>query len=206
VSATASHSGAIDGVKVSVSGDPKDVTSAKIALQILRDAVGVKADVTGAATGAPKAAVNACYDAGDLAIGASADVDCTNGAVSKYVLAAQIVADDNTLAVVVADELSTVRGSWVAKVDADTSAGAEVVYGVKSKTASASVALAKKFSDACSGKVSVSSPLPVNGGVVDPVISLYTTGDVAAKTTGSVSFQTTAAMKYKWGVQFATKM
>ena len=54
--------------------------------------------------------------------------------------------------------------------------------------------------------MSVSSPLPVNGGVADPVISLYTTGDVAAKTTGSVSFQTTAAMKYKWGVQFATKM
>ena len=150
--------------------------------------------------------MNACYDAGDLAIGASADVDCTSGAVSKYALAAQIVADDVTLAVVAADELRTIRGAWVAKVDADTTAGAEVVYGVKSKTASASVALAKKFSDACSGKVSVSSPLPVNGGVADPVISLYTTGDVAAKTTGSVSFQTTAAMKYKWGVQFATKM
>ena len=78
--------------------------------------------------------------------------------------------------------------------------------GSAPRPVAASLALSKKFSDACSGKVSVSSPLPVNGGVFNPVLSLYTTGDVAAKTTASLSVQVETSKKYKYGVQFATKL
>ena len=63
-----------------------------------------------------------------------------------------------------------------------------MTYKVKAGSATAALAVSKKFSDACSGKVSISSALPISeGAVVDPVICLYTTGDVAAKTTGSLS-------------------
>jgi voltage-dependent anion channel protein 2 len=207
VTASASHSGLVDGLKLTVSGDPKNLPGAKVALQMLRDAVGVKCDLTNISSGAPKADVNACFVSGDLALGASAHVDCVTGAVSKYALAAQIVADDTTLAVVALNALDTVKGSVAVKLDGATSAAAEVTYGVKAKSASAALAVSKKFSDACSGKIAVSSALPITeGAVLDPVLSLYTTGDVAAKTTGSVSFQTDKSLAAKWGVQFATKI
>ena len=207
VTASASHSGLVDGLKLTVSGDPKNLPGAKVALQMLRDAVGVKCDLTHISSGAPKADVNACYASGDLALGASAHVDCVTGAVSKYALAAQVVADDTTLAVVAADALDTVKGSVAVKVDRATSAAAEVTYKVKAGSATAALAVSKKFSDACSGKVSVSSALPISAGaVVDPVICLYTTGDVAAKTTGSLSVRADKSLSAKWGVQFATKI
>ena len=206
VTASASHSGLVDGMKLTVSGDPKNLPAAKVALQMLRDAVGVKCDLTNISGGSPKADVNACYASGDFALGASANVDCKSGMVSKYQLAAQLVADDTTVGVIVADQLDTVKASVAVKVDKSTQCAAEVVYKVKASSASCAVAMSKKFSDACSGKIAVSSALPISGGVVDPVISLYTTGDVAAKTTGSLSVQTDKSLQAKWGVQFATKI
>ena len=178
-----------------------------MALQLLRDAVGVKCDLTKISSGAPAADVNACYASGDLALGASAHVDCVTGAVSNYALGAQVVADDTTLAVVAADALDTVRASVHVKADAATSAAAEVTYKVKAGSATAALAVSKKFSDHCSGKVSVSSALPIGAGaVVDPVVCLHTTGAVAAKTTGSLSVRADASLTPKWGVQFATKI
>ena len=207
VTASASHSGLVDGLKLTVSGDPKNLPGAKVALQMLRDAVGVKCDLTHISSGAPKADVNACYASGDLALGASAHVDCVTGAVSNYALGAQVVADDTTLAVVAADALDTVRASVHVKADAATSAAAEVTYKVKAGSATAALAVSKKFSDHCSGKVSVSSALPIGAGaVVDPVVCLHTTGAVAAKTTGSLSVRADASLTPKWGVQFATKI
>lgn len=206
LSASVAHSDLVDGLKVTVSGDPKEPKGAKLALQMVKDAVGVKCDVKDLASGKPSLAANVCVASGDVAVGASADVDCQTAAVSKYAVAAQLALDDTTVALVLADELQTAKASVAAVLDADTKCAAEVSVKMKSKAVAASLALSKKFSDACSGKVSVSSPLPVNGGVFNPVLSLYTTGDVAAKTTASLSVQVETSKKYKYGVQFATKL
>ena len=39
-----------------------------------------------------------------------------------------------------------------------------------------------------------------------PVLTLQTTGDVFANTSGSASVQVDTAAKYKYGIQFATKV
>ena len=57
MTASASHSGLVDGLKLTVSGDPKNLPGAKVALQLLRDAVGVKCDLTKISSGAATAYV-----------------------------------------------------------------------------------------------------------------------------------------------------
>jgi hypothetical protein len=207
VTATASHSGLVKGMKLTVSGDPKHLPSAKIALQVLRNAIGVKCDLTNVTGGAPKADVNACYSSGDVAVGAAANVDCKTGAVSNYSLAAQLIAEDTTLGVIASDQLDTLKGSVALKIDETTAAAAEVTYKVKAKSCDVSLAVSKKFSDFCSGKVAISSAVPINGtGQIDPVVAVYTTGDIAAKTTGSLSVRTDAALNAQWGAQIAVKI
>ena len=194
-------------MKLTVSGDPKHLPGAKIGLQLLWDAFGMKCDLTAISSGAPKADVNACYSRGAVAFGASSLVDCKSGAVTKYQLGGQFVVDDVTVGVILLDALDTVKTSVAMRVDKTTSCACEVVYKVKASDASAALAVSRKFSDVCSGKLAVSSAVPLKAGTaIDPVFSLHTTGDVAAKTTGSLSVQTDTRLNTKWGVQFATKI
>ena len=79
-----------------------------------------------------------------------------------------------------------------------------MVYKRAKGTATGSVGLSKRFSAACTGKAVVTSPLPLNGAAAAPVLTLQTTGDVFANTSGSVQVDTAA--KYKYGIQFATKV
>ena len=44
------------------------------------------------------------------------------------------------------------------------------------------------------------------GAAAAPVLTLQTSGDVFANTTGSASVQVDTAAKYKYGIQFATKV
>lgn len=187
-------------------------------MQWLRGGVGVKCDLTelvsdGAAK-RPKADVSASYAFGGATmsapaamLGATAAVDAKKGAVGKYSLAAQVKAEDHTLALVLADNMDTVKGSWVAAVGRNTVAGVEGTYRVKKGAAAAAAAVSTKWHPACSGKVVLASPLPLNGASFAPVVSLQTSGDVAAETVGSFSLQVEAlTRKYKYGVQFATKI
>lgn len=92
------------------------------------------------------------------------------------------------------------------QVDKDTTAGAEVVYKRAKGTATGSVGLSKRFSAVCTAKAVVTSPLPLAGAQPAPVLTLQTTGDVFANTSGSASVQVDTAAKYKYGIQFATKV
>ena len=80
-----------------------------------------------------------------------------------------------------------------------------MVYKRAKGTATGSVGLSKRFSAVCTGKAVVASPLPFNGAAA-PVLTLQTSGDVFANTTGSASVQVDTAAKYKYGIQFATKV
>lgn len=210
VTASATHVGAVPGFKATLSGQPADASTLKLATQYVKSGLGLKCDLTDlvAANAAkcPKAEVSAAYASGDALAGVTASVDAKTGAVSKYTVAAQVVADDHTLAVVLADQMDTVKASLVTKFDRDTSVGAEVVYKMKAGTASATAGFATKFHSACGGKVAVATPLPVKGAALAPVVSLQTSGEVAASTTAAFSLQVDAlTRKYKYGVQFATK-
>ena len=101
-------------------------------------------------------------------MGGTASVDAKTGAVGKYTVAAQVKAESHTLAVVLADNQDTVKASWVAAVGGKTTAGVEGVYKVKKGAASASAAVSTKWHPACSGKVVVASPLPLNGAALAP--------------------------------------
>ena len=115
----------------SLSGQPADTSTAKVAMQLLKNSVGLKADVTNMVGygAAPKVDASVCYDMGkDAAVGATAVFDLSKGkgALGKYTLAAQAkVLDDFTVAVSVAD-LETVKGSCVMAVDKTTAAALEV--------------------------------------------------------------------------------
>ena len=67
VTATLSHAGAVPGFKASLSGQPKDTSTAKLALQWMKGGAGVKCDLTELVSGdafkCPKAEVSACYSA-----------------------------------------------------------------------------------------------------------------------------------------------
>lgn len=219
LSATLTHAGAIPGFKASLSGQPKDLSSAKLDMQWLNGDAGIKCDLTDLVAGdmknfkCPKAEVSGAVsarvvDGATATAGATASMDAKTFAVSKYTVAAQVKTEaDHTLAVVLTDGLNTVKGSWVAPVGQNSTAGVEGVYKVKTGAASASAGVSTKWHPACSGKAVVSSPLPINGGELAPVISLQTSGDVAAKTTAAFSLQVEAlTQKYKYGVQFATKV
>jgi voltage-dependent anion channel protein 2 len=69
ISASLAHSGLVKGMKATLSGNPQDVKTAKLALQYLYGAVGVKADITELTAGAPKADINLCWADGDHAAG-----------------------------------------------------------------------------------------------------------------------------------------
>eukprot|EP00227_Mantoniella_beaufortii_P020189 CAMPEP_0197577888 /NCGR_PEP_ID=MMETSP1326-20131121/2340_1 /TAXON_ID=1155430 /ORGANISM="Genus nov. species nov., Strain RCC2288" /LENGTH=287 /DNA_ID=CAMNT_0043141011 /DNA_START=43 /DNA_END=906 /DNA_ORIENTATION=+ len=208
VTAVLTHAGAVPGFKASLSGDPAEPSSAKLAMQILRAGVGLKCDLTEMVgyDASPKADASVCYSTGDAAFGASAVVDLKSGALGKYSLAAQVKADEHTVALVLADSMDTVKGSWVMAVDKSTSAGVEAVYKLKKGDLSASAAVAHKITGKCSAKIAVASPLPLNGAKMNPVLQLQTSGTVAACTTGTFSVQTDATLKCKYGVQFATKV
>jgi len=212
VTASLSHAGAVPGFKASLSGQAADVSTAKLAMQLLRSGAGVKCDMTEIVSGnslnCPKVDVSAAYFAGDVALGVSAVVDSRTGTLGKYAVAAQVKAEEHTLAASLAD-MDTVKASWVMAVDRRTSAGVECVYKVKKGDASVSgsAAVSTKIHPMCSGKLVVASPLPIKGAKLAPVVSMQVSGEVAAKTTAAFSLQVEAlTRKYKYGVQFATKV
>mmetsp|Transcript_6226 Transcript_6226/g.28079 ORF Transcript_6226/g.28079 Transcript_6226/m.28079 type:complete len:291 (-) Transcript_6226:299-1171(-) len=212
ISASLAHSGLVKGMKATLSGNPQDVKTAKLALQYLYGAVGVKADITELTAGAPKADINLCWADGDHAAGVSGitvDKSFDPAALPKklsWSVQSTGVVPDSTVALALSDAFDTVKASVVTKIDKDTTTGAEVVYKRAKGTATGSLGLSKRFSAACTGKAVVTSPLPLNGAAAAPVLTLQTTGDVFANTTGSASVQVDTAAKYKYGFQFATKV
>jgi voltage-dependent anion channel protein 2 len=212
ISASLAHSGLVKGMKATLSGNPQDVKTAKLALQYLYGAVGVKADITELTAGAPKADINLCWADGDHAAGVSGvtvDKSFDPAALPKklsWSVQSTGVVPDSTVALALSDAFDTVKASVVTKIDKDTTTGAEVVYKRAKGTATGSLGLSKRFLAACTGKAVVTSPLPLNGASAAPVLTLQTTGDVFANTTGSASVQVDTAAKYKYGFQFATKV
>ena len=60
LSASVAHSDLVDGLKVTVSGDPKEPKGAKLALQMVKDAVGAGATSRTSRAGSPSLAANVC--------------------------------------------------------------------------------------------------------------------------------------------------
>jgi voltage-dependent anion channel protein 2 len=178
IAASIAHAGVIDGLKTTISANPKDFAgSLKIANQFARGGVGLKTDVADVAAGAPKTDASACFVFGDVALGATAAFDGTTMKPTKVAVAAQFTPSENlTLAATLADA-DVLKASVVASLDAKTTAGAEVTFKTKKRDVSAALAASRKFSAACVGKVAVSSPLPVNGGALarSPYTGSHTT-------------------------------
>ena len=122
ISASLAHSGLVKGMKATLSGNPQDVKTAKLALQYLYGAVGVKADITELTAGAPKADVNLCWADGDHAAGVSGitvDKSFDPAALPKklsWSVQSTGVVPDSTVALALSDAFDTVKASVVTKV------------------------------------------------------------------------------------------
>lgn len=122
ITASLAHSGLVKGLKATLSGNPQDVKTAKLALQYLQGAVGLKADLTELTAGAPKADVSLCWSEGDLAAGVSGAVDtkafpdpaALPGKLS-YAVQSTGVVPDSTVALALSDAFDTVKASIVTK-------------------------------------------------------------------------------------------
>lgn len=126
ITASLAHSGLLKGLKATLSGNPQDVKTAKLALQYLQGAVGLKADLTDLTAGAPKADVSLCWSEGDLAAGVSGAVDtkafpdpsALPGKLS-YAVQSTGVVPDSTVALALSDAFDTVKASIVTKARPD---------------------------------------------------------------------------------------
>ena len=126
ITASLAHSGLLKGLKATLSGNPQDVKTAKLALQYLQGAVGLKADLTDLTAGAPKADVSLCWSEGDLAAGVSGSVDtkafpdpaALPGKLS-YAVQSTGVVPDSTVALALSDAFDTVKTSIVTKARPD---------------------------------------------------------------------------------------
>lgn len=122
ISASLAHSGLVKGMKATLSGNPQDVKTAKLALQYLYGAVGVKADITELTAGAPKADFNLCWADGDHAAGVSGitlDKSFDPAALPKklsWSVQSTGVVPDSTVALALSDAFDTVKASVVTKV------------------------------------------------------------------------------------------
>jgi hypothetical protein len=122
ISASLAHSGLVKGMKATLSGNPQDVKTAKLALQYLYGAVGVKADITELTAGAPKADINLCWADGDHAAGVSGitlDKSFDPAALPKklsWSVQSTGVVPDSTVALALSDAFDTVKASVVTKV------------------------------------------------------------------------------------------
>ena len=121
-----SRTRAFSSLKATLSGNPQDVKTAKLALQYLQGSVGLKADLTELTAGAPKADVSLCWSEGDLAAGVSGSVDtkafpdpaALPGKLS-YAVQSTGVVPDSTVALALSDAFDTVKASIVTKARPD---------------------------------------------------------------------------------------
>lgn len=179
VKGNVAHSGIVDGLKTTISGEPMNLNKTlKIANTLLNGDVGIKTDVSGVLT-TPKVDTSVCYNMGDAQVGAEATV-CSVKGVTAYTLAAQTKMDDATVAVILADKLDTVKLSAVAKLEGATTAAAEAIYKIKSGDLKLNAGAATKLDNGHAVKVVLSS--------AGTVSSSYS-GEVAKGVTGTACLQ-----------------
>ena len=195
VKAVVAHSGIVDGLKTTVTAEPMNLKkSLKIANAFLQGDLGVKADVSGV-LGVPKVDASACYNLGDAQVGAEATVNAKG--VSAYAVAAQTKIDDVVAAVILADKMETVKVSASVKLDAATSAAAEVAYKLKGGDAKLTAGASTKLDNGHTLRLVLSS-----AGHAQCTYG----GEISKGLNGTLCAQVDKALKYKYGVQGVYKM
>tara|TARA_B110000977_G_scaffold37365_2_gene50226 strand:+ start:23995 stop:24678 length:684 start_codon:yes stop_codon:yes gene_type:complete len=195
VKATFAHSGLVDGLKTTVSGEPANLArTLKIANQLLHSDMGVKADISGV-LGTPKVDASVLYNLGDMQVGVEAAV--SEKGVSGYALGLQTKIDDITAALIVADKMETLKASGVMKLDSNTTAAVEAVYKLKSGDLKVSAGATTKLDNGHTTRLVLSS-----AGNAQVVYA----GEVAKGLQGTACAQVDQALKYKYGLQFNYKM
>ncbi|CEF99623.1 Eukaryotic porin/Tom40 [Ostreococcus tauri] len=194
---TATFPSVVPNGKLSVGGTVQDLESFKLSTSVLAGPFGIKADVINYA--APKCEASVCYALGSgVAVGATTTLKAASPLA--YTIAAQSKQGDITYALTAADQLKTFKISAVAGLDNKQTVGAEVTV---KKTATASIGYSKKM-DSHSLKAVVSNPVAPE---FAPTLSIQAClGNLIPKTNATLCAQVDKTMKYKYGVQFSTKL
>jgi len=196
VKGTMAHAGLVKGLRTTVSGEPANAAKTlKVANQFLHGPVGVKLDVSGVVSGAPKVDMSALWNVGQWSLGAETAVG-KNG-VANYALAAQTKIDDVVAAIVLADKLETLKASATYKLDSNTSLAAEAVYKLKSRDLKVCAGVATTLENGHAARAVLSS-----SGNAQVTYS----GEVTKGLQGTACAQVDQALKYKYGLQFNYKM
>jgi len=200
ITTTLAHSGLYPGLKTTLSGQPIDPPSLKLATQLYQSATGIKFDVTNYT--APKIDASVCYSVAGFSVGGTGTFDTVKN-TQKFAAACQFKEDGVTYAICLADQFNTAKLSCVNTVDKTLSVAAEMVYKIPKSDFTASMGATKKFTGGQTAKLVVSTPVVADP---TPTASMYVSGEVMSKTTGSVSLQVDKDLKYKYGVQLSMKM
>ena len=196
VKGTMAHAGLVKGLRTTVSGEPANAAKTlKVANQFLHGPVGVKLDVSGVVSGAPKVDMSALWNVGQWSLGAETAVG-KNG-VANYALAAQTKIDDVVAAIVLADKLETLKASATYKLDSNISLAAEAVYKLKSRDLKVCAGVATTLENGHAARAVLSS-----SGNAQVTYS----GEVTKGLQGTACAQVDQALKYKYGLQFNYKM
>jgi len=193
--ATVSHAGLHPGLKATLSGQPINLGSWKVATQYLFEEYGVKADLSNIIS-APKIDASVCYNLGSSQVVGVETTLCSSKGLSKLNVAYQQVVEGYTVAAVVADMGDTYKASCFKALEPTLSVAAEAVFKMGKGDLSVSAGAVKKLPNGHTVKAVASSK---------GTLSSSYTGKVSAATTGTACLQIDTSMNYKYGFQFATK-
>jgi len=143
------------GLKATVNGSVPDVNSGSMAVQYVKDNLGMKASM--GIGPSPKMDMSVGFGMDALALGGEAAYDTVSGSLTKYGVGVQYKMDDLTMAVGLADKLDTATISAVHYANKDWTVAGDITRKLSSGANTFSLGASTKTVDGATAKATVDS-------------------------------------------------